>query len=243
MIADFARQFAEQHRGFLNSIHGILARALDERDPTTPKVRRDFHKTMERMSRTYLDWFEVQLRVMTNEVKKGAMNDVGTDESNPQLAHLDEYVDETMDDLCDTMRACVSRDDRTAEQELRKIALNVDLLQSSYGMNKVGALIKVKFGRIRNLNFVQLDRLGRKRASDGFVEIMVRKHLLMTDIETRLFVFAKRGNDLAQVVNADGTPGEVFSIMGGVAGYRAYEELKDEVFHPQSTASVIEFKE
>lgn len=243
MISYFAGQFAEQHRGFLSSIQGTLARALDEHDPTTPKVRRDFHATLERMAHVYIEGFALQLRIMTDEVKQGALIAAEADLSEPELAHLNEYVDETVADLCDTMRACVGRDDRAAEQELRKIALNVDLLQSSSGMSKVGALIKAKFGRVRNLAFVQPDRLGRKRASDGFVGVMVRKHLLMTDIETRLFVFAKRGSDLAQIVYADGDKGLVFSITGGTPGYPIYEEIKDSEFHPMSSAFVKEFKE
>lgn len=238
-----ANQFAEQYRGLLTTIAGHFARALDSHDPTTPKARSDFRTNLARASEIFMSGIATQLQAQTYEVRNGALDAQGVVLSDPDFASLNEYLNETVEDLCGALWACIYRDDLTAERELRKVALNVDLLQSTTGMSRIGAIIKTKFGRVSGMSFVQVDRLGRKRVSESYVRSLVRRHLVLTDVETRLFAMAKQGNDLAQVLHQDGTQAEVFSITGASRDCPSYEEIRDTVFHPNATATVIAFKE
>lgn len=241
-LDQIADQFAEQYRGLLTSIVGHFARALDSHDPTTPKARSDFRQSILRSSVAFLDGMVGQIEAHTIEVRNDALSTVGHALSDPDLESLNEYLRDAMDDLYASLYACLHRDDTAAERELRNFAHKVNLTQAATGMSKIGALIKTKFGRVSGLNFVQVDRLGRKRASEGFVRSLVRHHLVQTHVECQMFSIAKSGNDLAQIV-IDNKPGAVISITGTTAGYPSYEEIRDEIFHPNSTATVIAFKE
>lgn len=238
-----ANQFAEQYRGLLTTIAGHFARVLDSHDPTTPKARSDFRTNLARASEVFMSGIATQLEAHTYEVRNSALDAQESVLSDPDFASLNEYLSETVEALCGALWACIYRDDLTAERELRKVALNVDLLQSTTGMSRIGALIKTKFGRVSGMPFVQMDRLGRKRASESFVRSLVRHHLVLTDVETRLFAMAKQGSDLAQVMRQDGTKAEIFSITGVSRNYPSYEEIRDTVFHPNATATVIAFRE
>lgn len=239
LIDRIADQFAARYRAHLLSVVGIYARILDATDPTTVKARTELRRALERVGAEFMLGLEVQANALAHEVKNATLGTLGA----PGTLTIDEHVTELVEGLLGTLGTCVSRDNKLAECELRKFALGVSLLESSTGMSHVGALIKSKHGAVRGLPFVQSDRLGRKRTSEAFVRNAARQELVAIHIETALFVIASEGVDLAQVIYQDGEAGEVFSITGTTPGYRTYESIKDEIFHPNSTATVIAFKE
>lgn len=230
--------FLNQYRAMLSSIAGEFARILDTPDPTTAKARREFSVIMNRQNMSFLSGFWGQITERAKEVAQTAVTDSGFDLNGKEQFSLNEHLADALIDLCGVIKVSVLRDENVAEKALRRIALQVDLLQSSTGVNKVGALIKVKFGKVRELDFMQIDRTGRRRSSEVYTRLAVRHCLLLIYVESYLIAIAKNGQDLARVVYPDGKLGEVFSITGATPGYRAYDDLKNEVFHPNSTASV-----
>lgn len=243
LLNHIADQCAAQYGERLMGIVGSYARILDSGDPTTGKARLDLRRSLDRSNLVFLTGFDVQTVTYAHEVKAATLNAMGVSLSAPDMLALNEHVVDLAASLNETVCICVRRDSLLAERELRKFALSVNLLESSTGISHIGALIKSKYGAIRELPFMQPDRLGRKRTSEAFVRNAVRHEMVGIHVETALFAIAKGGNDLAQVLNQDGSKGEVFSITSLSRNYRSYEDIKGEVFHPNSTATVIPFKE
>lgn len=239
---DIADLMAGQYRNVLATLSGHFAIVLDQPDPTVFRARHRLRRDMSMASNTFVTGFMTQIKSFTVTIKEGALAEFSHVLSEPDLQLLNQHVEESLDDLWVAMNALMNRDNQTVERELRRFALKVDLLQSATGISRIGALIKTKLGAVDGIRHTQPDRLGRKRASDSYVRAMVRQHMLLTDIETRLFMIAKTGGDLA-VVMRDEVPDEVFSITGNTAGFRTYDELRDEVFHPNSGATVKDFRE
>lgn len=238
MLDVAAAAIAGQYRVLLDAVAGQFARVLDSHDPTTPKARSDFRAAISRDMTAFLSGMVLSLDARTNEIKNVAVVASGVSLSVPDQESLSEYVGETLDALHETMQAILARDQVTTDRTLRKVALQVELLQAGTGISKVGALIKVKFGKVRKLAFAQEDRIGRKRASEDFVRVLVRQHLLLTYVESYLFALAKSGKDLARVVYTDERNGLVFSITGTTGGYPSYDDIRESAFHPNSLASV-----
>ena len=228
-------QCAEQYRTLLTAIVGHFAKALDSTDPTSPKVRTQFRRSLEQLSRAFLAGMVEQVKAHTRELRDDALKTASRPLSDPELRDLDEHLQDALDDLQDALRACLARDCRAAEHELRKFAHMVNLTQSSSGMSRIGAIIKVKYGRVSDFSFSQADRIGRKRVSDAFVRALIRHHLVITCVETQMFAIAKLGFDLARV----GDTNLIISITGTTPGYESYDDVRDDLFHPNSSATVV----
>lgn len=237
-LDSIAGGIAGQYRLLLEAISGRFARALDSHDPTTPKARSDFHVGITQDVHTFLASVMGALNAHLEAMKNTAVAASGASLSTPDATMLSAHIAEIQDELQEILWSVMTRDQATTERELRKVALQVELLQAGTGISKVGALIRVKFGKVRKLRFVQEDRIGRKRASDEYVRSLVRQTLLTAYIESYLFALAKSGQDLVRVVYADGRDPWIMSIAGLTEGYPAYDDVRDEVFHPNSLASV-----
>jgi hypothetical protein len=81
--------------------------------------------------------------------------------------------------------------------------------------------------RINSLQMKVLDAAGRRWDSALWVRSIVRHHLVTTQVETALFCWVKNGLDRAVAVWGDDHEGA------------SYLEIKDQIFHPNSTASVV----
>lgn len=239
-----AALIAGHYQLMLDAMSGHLARALDSSDPTTPQMKTRLHfenmSSINMLTNSTLAAFGI-LESVTRDFMMAGVSDAKASLNDSSLQMLTEHVGEMLENVRTGMHACALRDAATVEHELRKVALQVELLQTATGINKVGALIKVKFGKLRGLDLVQKDRVGRKRKSADFVRSMVRWHLLSAYVEAFLFGVAKSGEDLVQVVYAGDRRGRVFSITGGTPEYPSYADIVDE-FHPNSTASVERVK-
>lgn len=235
-----ASLIAGHYQLMLDAMSGHLFRALSAPDPTLPNVRSRLRfesvSSANLFANSVLSEFGL-LATTTQEFTHLGLSQVGANLSEPAMREVSSHVAGMTDDVRARLRLCTTHDSVSAERELRRFALRVELLQAATGMNKAGALIRVKLGRASNLTFIQKDGIGRKRRSQEFVRSMVRWHLLGAYVESALFGLAKSGGDLAKVVYADGRKEIVFSITGETAGYPTYSDLIDE-FHPNSIASV-----
>lgn len=240
MLDALSAQYAGQYRTLLAAITGLFARVLDSADPTSPKARSEFKRSLDRLARNFLAGFSDQIEVHTVDVRDAALKTVGRPLRGPELRSLNEHLQSAQDDLKASLWACLTRDCRIVERELRNFAHSVDLIQSAGGVSRVGAIIRSKFGRVSRLSFNQVDRLGRKRASDAFVGTMIRHHLVLARVESQMFSIAKAGIDLVQVQGADD---RVVSITGTTPGYESYDEVRDILFHPNSSATVVAYQE
>ncbi len=223
----------------LGAMSGSLAQVLDAPDPTSQaaKTRLRLALAMNQLSFVRNAQSEFgPLVSFTEEFMANGVADAKGDISGPLDPSLVQHVSDILESLQGTLQLWASRDSQTVERELRKVALQVDLLRAS-GSSYAGALIKAKFGKVRNLNLVQVDSIGRKRVSSEFVRSLVRWHFVTTYADSFLFTHVKNGYDLAKVVYQNGKVEEVFSITGETPGYVTYAEI-ERAFHPNTTASL-----
>lgn len=242
IIDRYAEGDASQYAMLLNSIVGMFSETILFPDPTTQKTHSVFRWRLLNECDSFISHIDELVEAQTGEIEQIALDVQINALSDPDRADLDAYIESSLEDTRESLRNVVYRDEASAERELRRFALNVSLLQSSEGINRAGALIKLRGKLGEGVAFFQHDRIGRNRVSSGFFKAIIRKHLLLTFIETTLFLIAKRGSDLAQVELSDGSLGEIFSITGGTDGCRSYEDIRDRVFHPNSTSSVVEVR-
>lgn len=225
------------YRLFGMALTGAFGRALDQGDPTSSRARTEFKAAVTGLGRDFVDLTTQEVRSGLDEVAKTAVMMTGLAPSEGTMACVREHVAWLKDIVCDRIRECVSRDCATAEQAFRRLALNVEIASMRGSMGRTTAVIGARYGAVRNLSFVQQDRLGRKLSSDAFVRTLVRDALLNAYVETFLFVQASAGFDIAKATKGDGES-VTFSITGNTKGMPSYDEIRDGLFHPQSSASL-----
>lgn len=230
---------SSNYKLMLDAMSGSFAQVLDSPDPTSQSAKTRLRLALSINLLSFIREAQSEsgsLFHFTREFMLDGIADAGGDTGAPVNPSLAQHIADMLESLQGTLQLWASRDSQTVERELRKVALQVDLLQGS-GSSRVGALIKAKFGKVRNLNLVQVDSIGRKRVSSEFVRSLIRWHLVTTYVDSFLFTHVKNGHDLAKVVYKNGSSEEVFSITGETPGYVTYAEI-ERAFHPNTTASL-----
>lgn len=226
-------ELAGRYQGALSAMTGILARALDSHDPTSPRSRDEVRRLLDAEVGRFVD----TLPALVYGYAEALMLKHTDALSSPDIETLRGHVYEHADDLVASLTLCITRDAMTVAASLRKLALKVDLA-SSGGMSRVGALIKHKFGILRGLGFSQMDRAGRRSNSLRFATLIIRQHLLLIEIESELFAMSKQGIDIVEI-ERDGLILAKFSITGSSNDLPSYEDVGRQVIHPNFTGKLI----
>lgn len=235
LIAD---DLTGQYRVALQAIVGLYAEVLNSPDPTIVRERRRFRAGLSSLNADFIERISPMIYTHTAAMRDMAVVELGLPESEEHRFSLDVHLVAGMDSLIDEIKAILLRDSATVERNLAKFAMQVELLAMGRQISRLAILRKEKEGLVGKVAFIQTDRSARRRASEAFFRIIVRQYLLLAFVESKLFMIAKNGRDLARVVFHDGTNGETFSITGTTGGYRSWSEVSVEIFHPNSNATV-----
>lgn len=236
-----ADDLMREYQYLLSSFVALFARALDLPNPTSPLARHDLENKLQQASISFYGVFHERLREAVTALVTEALDAANAHLSSDKRVLLDTLVSGDIDGVTTRLIGIEMNDEAKVRKVLRDIALQVYLRSARGRVSQMTALIGARRGKVADLKFVQTDRAGRNWNSAILVRTMVRQVLLHIYVESFLYGRVSVGADLAKVVypNPDHADnGLVFSISGATEGYPTYDEIKDRIFHPNSTASV-----
>lgn len=138
------------------------------------------------------------------------------------------------------VRAQTARDVATVADSLREGAQRIDLYMRSGRYSLVAAVAQVtKDTSTPGFRFT--DRLGRNFKPSKHVRDTYRLHLLNTYNEVYMDVIAAHGGELVAVTHPDPNYrwyGEVLAIVPGHKDVPLFYDVRDEIFHPGSDATL-----
>jgi hypothetical protein len=149
---------------------------------------------------------------------------------------LSELSSATLDYLMNEIRVQSARDVSTLVEAARRAALQISLAMRAHGMSRRSATIDYQFGS--SLEFYFRDRRNYRIMSRKFIRSVWRQSLLSLYNETVLLTLADYGEATAQVEHLDAKApidGMIVAMSAGAA-HPIYDEVRAEVFHPNSDA-------
>jgi hypothetical protein len=226
---------------FMLSSHvANFARITDTSTPTSPAARRLLEQKLHDATVNFISTASTALKNSTLILTNNALDAAKAKLDSEKRTHLDDMIQEEHHLMFSEIIGMQFRDSATVMKALHRIALQVGI-QTMRGKSNVGALIQARRGKINDLKFLQADRSGRQWSSSVYVRTLARHFLLKVYVESFLFGRVSVGSDLAEVVYSDpghDNHGLRFSISGETAGYPKYVDIQDEIYHPNSSASV-----
>lgn len=236
-----AQESERLYYGFLLQLVGSLMRVLDEPAPTSPAARASFRTAAEQATMQMLTTLKSRVEDTEATAIKEATSNASVLLSEEQFANVTSIVTEARSDMLVQIALAAEKDTQVINRALQQLALDVDRIMNLRDSTYVSALFQARMKLDTNFHFFQLDRAGRKWTSPNYVRTTIRGFLLSAYIDTYMYALASRGVDLVAVQHPeDAHPhaGLVFSISGTIPGVPAYSELKGDVWHPNSRASV-----
>ena len=208
------------YEGWLASLRGVFALALEAPDPTIQAVRNRYLASATALGVQTIGRLQDQMREIANEFG----------ESPDSVTYGIEQA-----------KAQVMRDVAVGFESLRKLAFELHLAVGARA-NFVTALIRARRNRVTDLRFEYVDRVGRKWSGARYVRTIVRHFAVTLSVVAALREIAVK-SDLAQLKYPEPDhegDGLVFSISGATPGYPSYRELDEKgVFHPNVTVKVV----
>lgn len=206
--------------GWLASLRGVFALALEAPDPTIRAVRNRYLASAKALGALTIDRLRQQMREIAKE----------HDESVDSVTYALEQV-----------KAQIMRDIAAGLESLRKLAFELQLSVGARA-NFVTALIRARRNRVTDLRFEYVDRTGRKWSGARYVRTVVRHFAVTLSVLAALRKISAK-SDLArlQYPSSDHeNEGLIFSISGATPGYPSYRELDEQgIFHPNTTVRVV----
>lgn len=239
-LDDHAEFAALDHRQFLIGMVGTLASVFERPNARTPQARADLTKALSQQLQSRYRSASIMLEALTKQAIAAGVGQVGIDSLGPEpQAELEQLVGEATSQLLDEILSIMAKDSVTVRRAWRQFATEATFMAPGMGS---GANHWARIGKIGDLKFRQMDRAGRQWESAIMVRTMVRQHLLRTQVESALYAIQQVGLDLARATWGDDDirADVVFSISGVNADedIASYIEIRDSIFHPNSTARV-----
>lgn len=135
------------------------------------------------------------------------------------------------------LRANLLADAAAVEQTFRRFQWEGRLDVLSGRRTRSGAIVHARM-QMSDVAFRRANLAGRNVTTQELTRLAARKALLGAYNDSLVIALAYGGIDVARAVRQDATKDEVahedFSIAGATAGLRVYQDIRDEVFHPNA---------
>lgn len=194
------------------------------------------------IARTYLATETELIQAKFQEIALEAFSDTLRDlQSHDTVELTDAFYEHLLDaqeHLQRELTIQLERDVVLLGQILRRTTLQVMNMARASGRTIAEALMEYRIGSNSKLQFFFHDRANQKWASRKFVRAVWRHALLSVYNEAVLSVLADHKIDRAQVrhANPKATTNGLIISMGPNTEHPTYEEIFNEVFHPNSDA-------
>jgi len=240
-LDSLAEGVKREYEFMLSSHVANFARIMDSSNPTSPDARHLLEQKMHDATVTFIGTASASLKASVTVLTNNALDASKARLSAQERSNLDEMIEDEHHLMFSEIIGMQFRDAATVMKALHKTALQVNIQKMRGKVNSVTALIQARRGKVAELKFLQADRSGRNWSSPVYVRTIARLFLLRVYVESFLFGRVSVGSDLAEVVYSDpghDNHGLRFSISGETAGYPKYVDIQDEIYHPNSSASV-----
>lgn len=240
-IDEVAEAAEKGYSAFLLQLIGSFSQAMDEPAPTAPVARAGFRRAADHSQVQTLTALATRLDQAAETLVKDAVAHANPSLSTPEIDNVFTVIEEARGALIAQIMQASEKDIDTVARSLRELSLLVDNLMHVQGSTYVSALFGAKMRLNTDFRFSQLDRLGRKYPSHHYARTSVRAFLVGTYIDTYIYALASRGVDMVIVKHPEQDhphAGLAFSISGAIPNMPAYQDIKSEVWHPNSRALV-----
>lgn len=242
-ISEMAERAVNRYAGFTSQLRGKVDVVL-RRGAVDESLRSEtVHRALD-VARAYSTSEHAQLNDDTQTVAVAAHNAAIADLGGAQRSIPDRFADFIFSASLYSARllaAQAERDVMTMAQHIRMNALRVDLYARSGRHTPSSAAAAVMIEDAQAPAFRFIDRIGRSYKSSKHIRDIYRQHLLNTYNEVYMDTVAEFGWDAVTITHPDPNfkwHGVEVSIVSGVQDAPLYYDIKDEVFHPSSQASI-----
>jgi hypothetical protein len=169
------------------------------------------------------------------KAQENAFNDLGV--STAFYGYDDdtsELLSASQQHLSDEIAVQLERDIAFTKQSLRRARLQVGIAARTQGIDQQTAKVQHLIDGRNELKFQFTDRGGRRWPSHKFIRQAWRHHLLTTYNDAYMATAAEYGVSQFEI---DHPSGARFSTLPGGA-LPSYDEVKDQIFHPNSVTLV-----
>jgi len=185
-----------------------------------------------------------------------AAHDLGNTFYQLAMREIDDYMQAQSEDRSDALRdTLVVRSKEVKALIRRMVAENVEqtVMMTRTGMGShtkllkntsgaMGMLVQKKAGEIE---FKVTDTSGRRWQANKLLAVIVRDYAYQSAIDAQLDDMRSHGIKLAAAIRVNDAGYIVeqvtFAIDGDVAGHPSLDEIRDTIFHPNSTAQVTPY--
>ena len=240
-FSQLADRASRRYSGLLSSFDGVYQAALDQA-PGSPKTQRWAIKSAYGLAEAYLSEEGHHLSDDLSLVRDNAHSTTAmllSSMSSEQEPSVAAHVDEIETELDAGVRTQVERDVSAISRGLRGVGLRAALIARGRELPRSEAL---KIARSdTSPSFAYNDRANRRWPSHKYVRTLWRHALVTTWNETAMLTMAAHGLTRAEIQHPDESHawnGERIALdETGVLP--TWDDVKDEVFHPNSEAWLI----
>lgn len=244
-IDGFATGASERYVALLNSYREALRASLQQ-NPKDVRTRQYLRKTA--MDRS-LSFREAELEMLSEQITAAvslggehAAEDLGLAAAADDGLTAD-YIDHLVEHATTELTSQIQRDLAQTMHHFQEFQLEVVMQQRNAGLPDHEAHFRAFTQANGRVSFFFKDRAGRRHMSQKFVRTMTRHTLLIGYLESYALHAAAYGARHMEVVHPDQNS-EAHGIEVGFRrdqGLPLVSDLKEEVFHPNSNASLKAF--
>jgi hypothetical protein len=244
-LTEMASAGVERYGNFLTILRG-QSESVFRRGSTDENLREEAMRTAHDAARAFLGLEQAWLNEDSIEVARNAHSAALTDLGLSDTGLEDRFADFVLSSAAYVSRiiaAQAERDIMTMVQHIQATAMRIDLYVRSGRHSPATAAAQVMIEDNQMPAFRFIDRMGRKFKTSKHVRDIYRQHLLHVYNEVYMDVVATHGHDSVFVDHPNPDYkwfGEELAIVTGGPdeALPLYYDVKDEIFHPSSEATV-----
>ncbi|MCG5512855.1 hypothetical protein [Ectothiorhodospira shaposhnikovii] len=233
-----ASQFALRHERFLLALRGVMSEAIGGKDWMTQRGIGQVRRQGRELGRQhFLDQRE-SMRKLADDLVSGLCSGAKTS-SVEGRARASQHAASLLKESWASLQAQIERDVLAAERQVRHMAMRVRMLADNQGWSLSASAIAVREQTQGDPRFRFVDRSGRAWGSQRYVRTLLRALLFELHNECTMILLADMGFDSAVVRYPEPHrfDGIIISLIGH-DGLPTYDQLRDDVFHPNSPALI-----
>lgn len=244
-FTEMAAAGVDRYAGFLTTLRG-QSELVFRRGPTNEELRLEALSVAQGAARSFLGleqaWLNEDSADVARSAHSAALTDLGLDDTGIEDRFAD-FIFSSAAYVSRILAAQAERDIMTMVQHIQGTAMRIDLYVRSGRHTPATAAAQVMIEDNQAPAFRFIDRMGRKFKASKHIRDIYRQHLLHVYNEVYMDVVATHGHDSVFVDHPNPDYkwfGEELAIVTGGANdsLYLYYDLKDEIFHPSSDATV-----
>jgi hypothetical protein len=227
------------YQSFLVSMVNALFAVFERPNGFTSQGLRDLETSLGNRLSAQSHYFETYIKAYTSIAREAGINKAISLGAKPLdtgvMNELQALVAEAQTELVGEIALMMTKDTLSIKKAWRSFAIDSKFMaRVPTGYEPILA----RAGKIEGLRFRQFDKMGRQWDSARAAITAIRLHLLRVEVESCLYTLKLSGFDVVTASWADGRQSIDFSISGSSEYVGSYMEIRDALFHPNSTAEI-----